>query len=68
MPKFTLQRLDLIKGNIKIYKLFVNENCEFDDFCKSLEEEKRADIIGSLFASLEAYANLKLLPGTRFKE
>ena len=46
----------------------VNGNCEFDAFCEVLEREKKENIIGSLFATLEAYANIQMLPGTRFKE
>lgn len=68
MSKFTLKRIDAVKGRIKIFKLLVDMNCEFDRFCKSLEDEKKDDIIGSLFATLEAYANLKMLPGTKFKD
>ena len=68
MSKFTLERIDTVKGKIRIYKLLIDENCEFDGFCKSLGHEKRDDIIGSIFATLEAYSNLQMLPGTRFKE
>ncbi len=68
MPKFTLERLDAVKGKIEIYKLLIDNNCEFDSFCKSLEDKNRDDIIGSIFATMEAYANLQMLPGSRFKE
>lgn len=68
MSKFTLKRIDLVKGKIKIFKLLVNGNCEFDAFCEVLEREKKDNVIGSLFATLEAYANIQMLPGTRFKE
>ena len=68
MSKFTLKRIDSVKGKIKIFKLLVNGNCEFDAFCEVLEREKKDNVIGSLFATLEAYANIQMLPGTRFKE
>ena len=44
MSKFTLKRIDAVKGRIKIFKLLVDMNCEFDRFCKSLEDEKKDDI------------------------
>ena len=68
MSRFTLKRIDTVKGRIKIYKLLIDDNCEFDKLCKSLTNDKRDDVIGSIFATLEAYSNLQMLPGTRFKE
>lgn len=68
MSRFTLERINAVKGKIGVHKLLIDDNCEFDVFCKALKDKKREDIIGSIFSTLEAYANLQMLPGTRFKE
>lgn len=68
MSEFTLERIDAVKGKIRIYKLLIDNSCEFDLFCASLETKKRESIIGSIFSTLEAYSNLQMLPEKRFKE
>lgn len=68
MSKYALKRVDVVKGRIRIFKLLINQECEFDTFCGILLNGKKKDVIVSVYATLEAYANLTMLPQSRFKE
>lgn len=68
MVKYSLKKITAVKGKISIYKLLINDCCEFDDFCQLLIEKHHDDVIGSIHSTLEGYANLLMLPKTRFRE
>jgi len=43
MSKYALKRVDVVKGRIRIFKLLINQECEFDTFCGILLNGKKKD-------------------------
>ena len=68
MSAFALERIESIKGKLKVYKLTVDKKCEFDRFCESLERQGKNDVIIRLHATLDSYANRISLPDTKFRD
>lgn len=70
MSKFTVQKIEQIRGKQAIYKLFINNVCEFDNFCEWLLSQGADSIIAKFYRRLEFFADLKYehLPITKFKE
>jgi hypothetical protein len=68
MPIFALKLIEQVKGKIKFYKLESDQECEFDEFCRLLESKKEESKLRSIFAIMDSVANLKRLPGTKFRE
>ena len=68
MSIFTLKYINEIAGRIKIFKLLVNNHCEYEDFERQIETE------GSYFSELvtiqtrmQEIADGKLLPKEKFR-
>jgi len=70
MSKFTVEKIKQIRGKQAIYKLFINNVCEFDNFCECLSKEGEYSIIVKFYKRLEFFADLKYdyLPRTKFRE
>ena len=68
MTNFGVRRITTIRGKIEIFSLLIDGRNEFEDFCDQLERQKEDKAIGSIFATLESYANCISMPKTRFRE
>jgi hypothetical protein len=68
MHTFALIRIDQVKGKINFYKLEINGECEFDEFCEALENTDERKVLNTIYATMDSVANLKLLPKTKFRE
>jgi len=68
MNKFALKYIDEIVGRIKIFKLLVNNSCEYDEFERQIETESsyRSELI-TIQARLQDVADGKLLPKEKFR-
>ena len=63
MPTFALIRIDQVKGKINFYKLEINGECEFDEFCEALENADERKVLNTIYATMDSVANLKLVIG-----
>ena len=70
MHTFALKRIEQIKGKIGFFKLEIDGVCEFDEFCKTLEEKKEGSKLRTIYAIMESASNISpsRLPGTKYKE
>lgn len=70
MPTFTLKKIDQVKGKISFYKMEIDGNCEFDQFCEYLEKKKEGSKLRAIYAIMESASNITAsrLPGTKYKE
>lgn len=68
MHTFALIRIDQVKGKINFYKLEIDGECEFDEFCEALENTDEKKVLNTIYATMDSVANLKLLPKTKFRE
>jgi hypothetical protein len=69
MKKFTLKEIDCIDGKQSIYKLVINNKCQFDEFEKEiLNRGQYKNELSSIYSLIEDVANNKLLPKTRFRD
>ena len=68
MHIFALIRIDQVKGKINFYKLEIDGECEFDEFCAALENTGESKVLNTIYATMDSVANLKLLPRTKFRE
>lgn len=59
MHKFALEKIDLVKGKINFFKLIIDNRCKFDEFCNELIEGGEEKALISLYATMDAAANLK---------
>jgi putative component of toxin-antitoxin plasmid stabilization module len=69
MVRFELKEIEEVNGKIKFFKLIVDGNCEFDDFCKEIEKDgnlKRQLI--QVQARMEDVADMKRLPKNKFRD
>lgn len=68
MNKFALKHIDEIVGQIKIFKLMVNNCCEYDEFEKQIEKEgSYTSELVTIQARLQEIADCKLLPKEKFR-
>ncbi|OFX31693.1 MAG: hypothetical protein A2X08_15985 [Bacteroidetes bacterium GWA2_32_17] len=69
MPKFALKEIKEIYGKIKVFKLYINDKCEFEEFEKSIikESNMKSELI-TIQARLQEMADLKSLLFTKFKD
>ena len=65
MAKYTLVRMDQIRGKQVFDKLVVDGVAPFDTFIDGLEERYRSEV-RTLYAYMDAVANLLSLPETKF--
>ena len=68
MRKFALIKIEQVKGKINFYKLEIDGNCEFDEFCDLLERKRRLSKLKSIYAIMECVSNMIRLPATKYKE
>jgi len=69
MKTFTLKKIDSIEGKQDIYKLEIDNNCQFDEFEKEiLKRAQYENELASLYSLIEDIANNKLLPKNRFRD
>ena len=68
MRTFVLLKIDQVKGKINFYKLEIDGTCEFDEFCDELENADEKKALVTIYATMESVANLRMLPGKKFKE
>jgi hypothetical protein len=68
MYTFALQEIEEIKGRLKIFKLLIDGNCEYDEFEKEIETEGnlKSELI-TIQSRLYEIADLKTLPITKFR-
>lgn len=64
---FAKQKIDLIKSKKTFYKLFVDGKCQFDEYCKEIEPDKRLSrtLIGA-YALMDSFGDGCMLPSTKF--
>lgn len=68
MRKFALKYIDEIVGRLKIFKLLVNENCEYDEFEKLIQTEgSYSSELVTIQARLQDIADGKLLPKEKLR-
>lgn len=65
MVKYTLERMDIIRGKQIFDKLVVDGVAPFDTFIKNLEESYRSEV-RSLYSYMQAVSDLQSLPETKF--
>ena len=63
--KYTLVRMEQIRGQQVFDKLVVDGVAPFDSFINELEESFRSEV-KSMYAYMDAVANLQSLPKTKF--
>ena len=68
MLKFVLENISEITGRLKIFKLIVNNHCEFDEFEQKIAKEvSYASELVTIQARLQEIAEGKLLPKEKFR-
>lgn len=65
MVKYTLERMEQIRGKQVFDKLVVDGVAPFDTFIDKLEERYRSEV-RTLYSIMDAVANLQSLPETKF--
>ena len=69
MKKFTLKEIEWIEARQSIYKLEIDNNCQFDMFEKEISYRKQYENeLASIYSLIEDVANNKLLPKTKFRD
>ncbi|MFC2131044.1 hypothetical protein ACFLSQ_06380 [Bacteroidota bacterium] len=67
MPIFALEKIEAVKGNQDFYKLFIDGNCEFDDFEEEAKVNYRSEI-NSVYTYMELVAKLITVSPRKFKD
>ncbi len=69
MSRFALKQIDEIVGRFKIFKLFVNNRCEYDEFERQIETEgSYSSELVTIQTRLQEIADGKLLPKEKFRD
>lgn len=70
MPRFTIKEIEEVSGNrVRIYKLFRDDHCEFDEFCMEIRKEGNLEAQFAVIQNrLEDVANMRLLPVSKFRD
>jgi len=69
MSKFALERIKTIEGNQIFEKLFIDNQCQFDDFEKEIfSNDKLNTELGKIYSYMEFVAKGESLPATKFKD
>ncbi len=69
MITFALQEIIEIKGRLKIFKLLVDGECEYDEFEKEIETEGNLKSeLRTIITRLYEMADLKSLPEQKFRD
>ncbi|MGD9993479.1 MAG: hypothetical protein AB7S69_09285 [Salinivirgaceae bacterium] len=68
MPKYSLNKIVEIEGKQEIYKLEIDDSCQFDDFEREIVKRKQyEEELTSILAHIEDFSNNKTLPEKKFK-
>lgn len=68
MEIFTLKKIEEIEGKQEIYKLKIDNSCQFDDFENEIEKRGQyEEELASIYAHIEDFANNKTLPEKKFR-
>lgn len=68
MSKFALKYIDEITGRLKIFKLLVNNNCEYDEFESQIKTDgSYSSELVTIQIRLQEIADGKLLPKEKFR-
>ncbi len=68
MSRFALKHFNEIVGRFKIFKLFVNHRCEYDEFERQIETEgSYSSELVTIQTRLQEIADGKLLPKEKFR-
>ena len=68
MSRFALKQIDEIVGRFKIFKLLVNNRCEYDEFERQIETEgSYSSELVTIQTRLQEIADGKLLPKEKFR-
>jgi putative component of toxin-antitoxin plasmid stabilization module len=69
MPRFSLERLDLVQGRQLFYNLFRDGVSAFEEFCNDIETDGRyLSELRTIFAYMEMVANLQMLPQQKMRD
>lgn len=69
MNKFALKYIEEIVGRLKIFKLLVNNYCEYDEFEKQIiSEASLSSELLTIQARLQDVAECRLLPKEKFRD
>jgi len=63
--KYTLKRIEQVKGKQVFEKLVINGTAPWDVFIDELEDKYRSEVI-AMYKYMDVVANLGVLPGTKF--
>lgn len=68
MSKFAIERFGELKGEIHFYKLFINGECQINDFEKQLQKNSTYySQVKTIKAYMDSYSNGQRLPKTKYK-
>lgn len=69
MSTFVLEKIKEIEGRLSFYKLFVNGNCEFDEFYEQCKAEGNLESeLNTIQARMQELADLKTLPKEKHRD
>lgn len=69
MAIFALQEIEEVRGNLKIFKLSVDNYCEFDHFWQTIKKEGNlVSELKTIQARMMEIAECKSLPKTKFRD
>ncbi|MDX2247176.1 MAG: hypothetical protein SF052_10390 [Bacteroidia bacterium] len=70
MPRFDIREIEEVSGNrVRIYKLFKDGQCEFDEFCMEIRKDGNLKAqLAVIQNRLEDVANMRLLPVAKFRD
>ena len=69
MVKFALIQIEEVIGRLKIFKLLVNNRCEYDEFEKQIKSEASlSSELLTIQARLHDIAGCRLLPKEKFRD
>ena len=68
MSTFAIERIELVDGPIKFYKLWIDDYCQFNEFLSELENGGSLSQIEGLFRRITEVGQMRRLPQNKFKE
>jgi putative component of toxin-antitoxin plasmid stabilization module len=69
MNIFAIEKIELITGKISFYKLFKNNDCEFDTFISEIKEEGNLEKeLITIQSRMQEVSEGKLMPKNKFRD
>lgn len=69
MPTFALNEIPGLRGRLKVFKLKIDEDCEFDNFVNMIREERTYEKeLNTIQTTISIMAECKTLPEKKFKD